>query len=706
MNKNLVLVLQGALGGVLGASILGLVEALYHLVTAGVPDLLAPFYAWALYGLIGLPFGIAAGLAMILLGRVTEHGEGASALARALGTAFAVSPLLLFILRYLGNKVVYAEQGVPMTGTLVMLGIVAAFFVFEVTAGAWLLRTKLEKLARPVVSIALWVGVAVVLFGLAQLPVGGHGSFASGKGVPAGMEDKPDLLLITVDTLRADYLGAYGHPTVKTPVLDAIAADGIVFEDASAHASWTRSSFASLWTSRLPSAHAADRKASRLSDDLVLLSEHLHDAGMTTGNLANNINVTATFNFDQGYDTFVYEAPDYHFGATESVFSLTFYKVVHKLREKLGGSKEVATFYQPAEVVLHDAKQFIEANDDGRWMLGVHLMEPHDPYFEHPYIDGSGPQEFNGVGFARAEVESPDLDQAEYLKRVYLQEIEHMDRKLADFVDWLKANGHYDDTVIVITADHGEEFGEHGGFWHGTTLYEEQTHVPLIVKLAKNDLAGTRAGWQARLIDVAPTLTKLVGLAPADTWAGKDLLDDLKRDLQDQVEERTAKASARAVVSQFEASVQAGTLDPESQAAYDRAKALLNPGDPCASYAHPLDRTVVAEQDFEGNVLASIELGGFKLITANEGNPRGLQTVELYDIVSDPAEQTNLAKLGSPICGAGGPKRVEDLTAVLGAEVQRARSGAVEAEDVEVDQGETCRLCALGYMSGAQCDEC
>jgi len=701
-------ILNGALGGLIGASVLGLVEALFLLITQGAPDLLAPFYAVVLYGLIGLPFGLAAGVCMIGLARVRDLGEWEPHLATTLGAVFSVSPMLLFILFYLGNKVVYAEQGVPASGKLAILVIVGGYAVLELTAGTW---TNKRLGFTALHSAGAWVGLALLTGALSAVPMGDpRASWAHGKPVPGGMADNPDVLIITVDTLRADYLGAYGREGNPTPVLDSIAADGVVFEAASAHASWTRSSFASLWSSRLPSSHNTDTKASRMSDDLVLLSEALQGAGVTTANLANNINVTGTFNFDQGYDTFIYEAPDYHFGATESVFSLTFYKVVHKLREKLGGSKEVGTFYQPAEVVLEDARGFIKANDDSRWMLGVHLMEPHDPYFEHPYLDGSGEAEFNGVGFARAEVESPELDQAEYLERVYVDEIRHMDKLLGPFVDWLKAEGHYDNTLIIVTADHGEEFGEHGGFWHGTTLYEEQVHVPLLVKPPGTDLKGERVAWQARLIDVAPTIVTAMGVEVPEGWMGSDLLGVVKNDKKLREAQAAALADARTRVGELSEQRDAGMLADEQLQQLVEAEALLEEdaaqADPCAGYAIVGDRIAISEQDFEGNVISAMKTGGFKLITANEGNPRGLGTVELYDLRGDAHEKTNIAQLGSPICGAPPTARVAEMSALLSKHLEAARAGQVIAEEVEVDEAETCRLCQLGYLSGEDCEGC
>ena len=711
LSRNLI---QGAAGGFFGAAWLGVIEAGYLFSTQGAPDLIAPAYAFVLYSLIGLPLGLGGGVVLSVLEKMRLVKVRDEAFALSWGTMAGVSPMLLFICYYLANKVVYAEQGVPKTGLAAIVVLVGVYAVAELTVGLSTVRGPLKFLTRGPGLLGGYLVSLVALIGLSFTPVGDdpRANFASGRGVPAELSEAPNVLVLTIDTLRADYLGAYGHEAKRSPTLDAIAADGVLFEQAFAHASWTRSSFASLWSSRLPSSHNADTKAARLPDELELLSEVLHDAGVTTGNLANNINVTSTFNFDQGYDTFIYEVPDYPFGATESVFSLTFYKVVHKLNERLGGAKAVGTFYQPAEVVLGDAKAFIQANQDARWMLGVHLMEPHDPYFEHPYIDGSGKAEFNGVGYARAEHEHPDPAKADYLKQVYLDEIDHMDRKLETFVDWLKSEGLYDDLMIVITADHGEEFNEHGGFWHGTTLYEEQIHIPLIIKLPGNEFAGTREAWQARSIDVAPTITAALGVSPSEQWVGTDLMTTTRTRLETEAQNAAALEETKAALVELE---EANADVEDAEAWNDEALALRDSYEakieeltvkttPCTRYEALNDRVHVAEEDFEGNILSAIRVGGFKYMTAQDGNPRGLPTQMLFDMVEDRAELKNLMGKDRTICGRELSSLPTSLQSDLEAVISGAEATGVETEDVEIDEAEKLRLCELGYLSGPDCE--
>jgi arylsulfatase A-like enzyme len=667
--------LGGAFGAAIAGSVLGLCEAVWLLSTTGAPDLVSPFYAVVLYGLLALPIGAVVGLAISRSRWGTNPG-----IPWGVGAAVGLFPLGVFVVRYQVNKVVFAEQGVPLTWTLGMVGLFAVIGLVLVGVGA-LLGRRAPRAVGIRGFAAVEGGMALLTGIVALLPYGENprAHFAHNEPVPANLASKPNVILIMVDTLRADALGTYGAPNNPTPAIDGLAKDSIVFEKAFSQASWTRASGASLMTSRLPAGHNAALKASRLPDEVTTWAEVMQAGGVATAGFVNNINLSSTFNFQQGYDTFLYEAPEYPFGASESVFSLTLYKVVQKLDERFieKNHKVVERFYQPAEVVLGDAEAFVSANRGDRWGMFVHLMEPHDPYFEHPSIEGTGPQDYNGKGFSRAEIERPDPTQADYLKRVYGGEVRFLDRRLATFVDWLKNEGLYDDTLIVLTADHGEEFYEHGGWWHGTTLYDEETHIPILVKLPKNRLGGTRVPFTVRSIDIAPTIVAQLGLPPNDKWEGRDLLPD--------VETMTREVAAAAVPPP--------PVDPLAPPVAPPAP------NPCAPYRHPLDRVVVAQEDFEGNVLSSIREGGYKYATANEGNPRGLPTTSLFDVVADPKELTNLAGGSEQTCDG---KPVGDAaTAMKGtmeATISASASGASHADDAAIGDAQREALKALGYL--------
>jgi arylsulfatase A-like enzyme len=360
------------------------------------------------------------------------------------------------------------------------------------------------------------------------------------------------------------------------------------------------------------------------------------------------------------------------------------YNVLRKLRDKLtAGSYTVTDYYQPAEVVLENAKSFIQGNrdKDNRYFLVVHLMEPHDPYFEHPYLRGEGDAEFNGVGFARAEVEHPKPEQAEYLKEVYSQEIIHMDKRIADFFQWMKDEGLYEETWIAFTSDHGEEFNEHGGWWHGTTLYEEQIHVPLIVKLPGNELAGTRIPYSVQQFDACSTAVAAQGLPLHETWDGQDLMPNVREWIAD---------SEGAV----------GDTEPEDVVEGEAVEQVAQVVDPCAERLHPFGRATLAEIDFEGNVVTAIRDDGYKVIQANEGNPRGLPTRVLYDLDADPGEMEDISGKSGQQCQEYYADIADRLQKELGDTLVAVKSGGASGDVGCVSDAEIQNLIALGYLDG------
>jgi arylsulfatase A-like enzyme len=666
----------GAAGGVIAGALVGLGEAMYILGGASTGEYGALLYATVLYGVLGTcgGLGIGAGLWFLSLLKLKLDEDR----IYALGFLGIFCGLGLVITRYVANKSIYMEQGVPMKGMLVILAIYGALGLL----GLWLGRIMLTQTPFKILqtlrgTLAAYGGLILLtaVFSFSPEDSSRAGKMAPEREQSAELAERGNMLLIMVDTLRADHLGTYGFSTDISPHIDDLAADGVVFEKAYASASWTRASTASLFTSMSPSGHSCDVKVAMLPDEVTTIAEVLQEQGYVTAGLPNNINVTRSFNFQQGFDWFEYQAPEYIAGATESSSQLSMYNVVRKVRDRLtDGKKRVEDYYQPADVVLDNAGEFMTANKDRRWFSFVHLMEPHDPYFERP---------FTGEGVGRAEMEFPPPELEGAIRKAYQQEITWMDTELGKFFDWMKAEGLYDNTTIILTSDHGEEFLEHGGWWHGTTLYDEQLHVPMIVKRPGSEWAGTRVPWQVRQMDAPATMAVLGGAVIPMEWQGDDLFEE----------------DFAGTLPTLDGSAQVAEADAEPVEGDDDAVAAVDAAPPAPTKAELIDhreRIVLSEENFEGNVLSSVRADGFKYIRANEGNRRGLQTEEMYNVDADPGEQDNVA-------GKNG-KVQSELSGLLKSQLEAAMAVKVEAQTAEITADDCERMRALGYIEG-DCNE-
>jgi arylsulfatase A-like enzyme len=628
---------------------------------AGQPDPTLPRIARG--ALLGLAAGLYAGLVigfgeagyLLFLGKVTDEAQ-----------VFWVAPLAYGLLLGLAGGVGGAALGVLPIPRLVMerwipaLGFAACLVPFSLIATVFFLYRDFygEKLP-PVALLAGVVGVhalaALVLFAavrlLAATPVrrlfaarvavptflafvllAGAVSARFGPAVPAMGEprpipihltESPNVLLVIVDTLRADVLSLYGGNNVETPTLERFAEEGTVFRAAFAQASWTKPSIASILTSLYPSSHRAVLKPSRLPDSVVTLAEAFSAFGYTTGGIVTNINLSPSFNFQQGFGEYRYLAPDYLFGARDSTSRLLLYEVAKRVAGRLAGALRPGQAYQPAEVVNRVAVEWLERHGSERFFLLLHYMEPHDPYFTHPD---------DGHAVARATTPDPAPELREDMVRRYYSEIAYLDHRLGELVAELERRGLYEDLLILVTSDHGEEFLDHGGWWHGLTLYDEQIGVPLIAKWPRRGRgAPPRWNGQVRLIDIPPTLLALVEAPAPPSMQGEDLL--------------------------------AGT-DHE--------------------------RTVYAEEDHEGNVLQALRAGGWKLIRANPGNPRGLSELELYHVSDDIGEKENVAE--------GEPTRAQTLLGELITLEFEAQAQPATGETAEISSEDCEKLKALGYV--------
>ncbi len=539
-----------------------------------------------------------------------------------MGTALAYAVARFRIIRDL-----FLEQVphglVPLAVQVGALAVVAlgAVLLWRALRGA---DERRAALTRPGIAAVVVALLAAAWAGGAQLkPPPAPAPLPPRAAPPAGA---PNVVLIMVDTLRADHLSCYGSTTVKTPHIDALAADGLRWTNAFAQASWTRPSVATILTGLYPSSHGAVHKADRLPDRVDTLAEVLGRAGYHTVGFADNANVSQAFNFQQGFDEYHYLAPDFFFAASEPAAQLALYSGLRLVRERfLAHYVDVHHYYQPAEVVTAEVRRWLDRGArDEPFFLFAHYMDPHDPYFAHP---------FNGEGYARVAHPNPPPALAERLHHLYEGEVAYLDEHLGVLFDDLKRRGLYDRTLVVLTADHGEEFREHGGWWHGTTLYDEQIHVPLIVKPAGAHALAQLRDELATSLDIAPTIVAAAHAKPPAAMQGHVL--------------------------------------------------------PLDGGAAPARESTFAEEDLEGNVLQAVRTRAWKLVTANPGNPRGLAPEELYDLPRDPGEQRNVI--------ASTPAEADAMRAALGRSVLEAREHGGASEQIGMDPATKARLKALGY---------
>lgn len=616
------LAVVGAAAGLLAGALLGFAEAWALLLAAGERfEAQALWFGPVLYALVMGAAGAGAGFALGLLGK-RRPGEA------ALG-AFLL-PALLFgggfvFARFRINRDLLGEHPMSAVQQLGLLGLFAILFIL-----AWLFlraRARRAGTSRPLVPLACAAVVVLLGFASAHLLASPPAPQPAPKeGVPAALADRPNVILIMVDTLRADRLPVYGYKGVATPALDRFAADSVVFDNAHAQASWTKPSTATLLTGLYPSTHRAIGKADRLPEAVVTLAESMAKGGWRTGGIVSNVNLAPSYQFDQGFGDYLYLAPDYFFGAKESSSKLAVYNGLRMVRERfLSQDKEVQHYYQDAATVTRAGNAWIDRNGGTRFFLFLHYMDPHDPYFHHPY---------DGTAVARVQTPKPDAARARELSDLYDGEVAYTDEHIGEFLDHLRERRLYDDALIILVADHGEEFYEHGGWWHGTTLYEEQIRVPLILKPPARRAAdlppGSRRAGLARLLDVTPTILDLAGLTPPARTQGVSLV------------------KSKGAAGSF------------------------------------------AEEDLEGNSLRALRVGTWKIINANPNNPRGLPERALFDLAEDPAEMVNLAKRD-----AG---RWEALRGRMDHTVGEALKAAVTGEKVKVDEATRERLRALGYV--------
>jgi arylsulfatase A-like enzyme len=404
--------------------------------------------------------------------------------------------------------------------------------------------------------------------------------------------ERPNILFILVDTLRHDRLTPYGYRARQTtPEIQRWLADrGAVVENAYSQAPWTLPSVVSFMTGRYPGELLGKEMAAyAIPQNQVPMAERMAALGYQTGGFIANPTMHAGAGFGRGFRTF-YAPP-----------------------------ADIDWMRKHADELNRHAVPWLRAYQRRPFFLYVHYIDPHDPYQNPDMIDGRSPflpgyagpvagDWIHGIYVGRLKLQDPRRDVA-HINALYDSEVRYVDRHLGELLaaiapDVLK------DTLIVLTADHGEELHDHGGWKHGQTLYEEQIHVPLIFRWDGRIPARSRLGGTVQLVDLLPTLIAAAGGRREPAWDGADLLPALTRrrppPRRPAFSEGLSGGPLRA----------AAVLDGRKLFVFNREEPF-QPPDPLQAH---LWRT-----DLER-----------------------LERVELYDLERDPAERRNLAASGPP----------------------------------------------------------
>ncbi len=455
---------------------------------------------------------------------------------------------------------------------------------------------------------------------------------------------RPNIVFILVDTLRADHLGTYGGTAAATPTVDALAAEGVVFERAQSQAPWTLPSVASLFTGVYPNVHAATQYelggargqtrdefagVSTLAPAFDTLAEALQRAGYATAACSANPFIVERNGFGQGFEHF-----DSSFAANTT----------------------------PGGVVNQAAEEWLRQRDPKRpFFLYLHYMDVHAPYRVRPEALASQllaldaqtgkrlltreellghPGYFSKTRqlYARDPLHEQNGQYAEYYQCLYAGCVREMDAWLADLRARLDALGLWRDTLVVFTADHGEALGEHRVWTHGLSAHQNQLHVPIMLRWPGHLPSGRRVSTVVRLFDLMPTLLELLEIDPPAGLQAKSL-----------------------------ATILADAAGADERVAFSEA----------------------VKQD---TVQRAIVQGDWKLLVSRK-HPTG----ELFYLRDDPMETTDLAQAE--------PDRALSLRTLLEKQIAANEAHArlaAESRAAPLTPAEVRRLRALGYGGGPE----
>ena len=350
---------------------------------------------------------------------------------------------------------------------------------------------KKKKLIATFLIVVVLISAFLILF-LSIFPWWGSlGQAKSLKGI----------ILISLDTLRADHLGIYGYHRNTSPFIDSFAKESIVFEHAVVQSPWTLPSHMSIMTSLYPYFHGIKKASERLADEHVTLAELLREGGYRTAAFVDRGWMRAVFGFNQGFD--IYD--DRGIGIAQ---------------------------------ILPKVKKWLDKNKSNPFFLFIHCYDIHHPYNPPPpynnifhdfiYTGHFIPNDKNLKAAQRNELKVNDED-LRHIIALYDGGIRYTDKEIGEFLSYLRNSGLEDQSLIIITSDHGEEFKEHGSFLHRQLYYRPNLNVPLIMRIPNHPKNEIRIEELVQSIDLLPTILEIAELPPHPKTQGRSLLPLIKR---------------------------------------------------------------------------------------------------------------------------------------------------------------------------------
>jgi arylsulfatase A-like enzyme len=341
---------------------------------------------------------------------------------------------------------------------------------------------------------------------------------AEGDG-PGVAATPPNVVLVSIDSLRPDHLGSYGYAKPTSPTLDRLAAEGVRFATAVSTTSWTLPAHAALFTGLYDSAHGLVDNGISLAKTHETLAEKFRAAGYQTAGFFGGPYLHPTFGLGQGFDTW-----------QSCMTTLPDDVAPGALRAAILRGQDPSHQDVTGPRTVRELTRWLEQARPGPFFLFLHLWDVHYDYIAPESLVRIFDPDYTGSLDGRNLIANPAISAAlpprdrEHLLALYDAEVRFSDQTLEQILAALAARGRLENTLLVVTADHGEEFFEHGGKGHQQTLYEEVVRVPLILHWPGQLAAGSVVAAPVRLIDVMPTLLELAGIGSSAPTQGGSLV--------------------------------------------------------------------------------------------------------------------------------------------------------------------------------------